>query len=496
MGHIQTPATGNDTDTGASPPSAGFERRGGGFKGLLIAGVLALGGALWGGLLSSGTDVFKDRIKPFIERVSCAAQDYMQRNTAPYRPTALVFHFQGDENDKVGGEIAQALADAYGLNVIRVCSEMSVPYGGDRDKASEALRDSVAEMFQKYDADIAVFGDARGSPDQSRMGTVTRVTVPILPELPEHLYKHFNPSNIREYVKSAAFAKDIIQAAEMTAMGSGCGAVLYVFCGWGQEYPARWNNDVEGLKNYLARLRHINVHFMNVVGRLEPDALASMKHTSNLRAALGLHLFIFHGVEVVEGGGRSARILDESEAALAIGDPLFPRRPRPGAAEEAPPTSMNRAQIKLERAIACQSFIEASSALRGFESWLAWIPPSNMSQPFFEFPPNELRTNAFMVRLSEGRAIALMRALSDGRPASGDIAQLLKRRQSEVEVFAGSIEKMLESDIPGSRGEEMRKYLKERLSQELELLRATPTSTPAQLAAMLKLNGRRAGVCS
>jgi hypothetical protein len=136
----------------------------------VIAGLLALSGALGTALVEQVTGVFKNEIHPLITSSTCEIQEAFRHNTAPNRFTVVVLPFSNDPTNRTQEEISAALAKIYGINVISSCKRVDVPTSGDRDRNIKNARKWIAKILDKYKADLIVFGtinrDKEGHPTQ------------------------------------------------------------------------------------------------------------------------------------------------------------------------------------------------------------------------------------------------------------------------------------------------------------------------------------------
>jgi hypothetical protein len=129
------------------------------FTGVALSITSALGGAIGGLALEATTNFTKETVPPILSALSC----YVQYNLLPIKKTpsqytVVVLPFANDIDEKATSGIEGAFHKKGYTNIVRPCVRIAPPDQGDLEAGHAQYVDRISAAFEKYGADLIVFG--------------------------------------------------------------------------------------------------------------------------------------------------------------------------------------------------------------------------------------------------------------------------------------------------------------------------------------------------
>jgi hypothetical protein len=121
---------------------------------------IALGSAVGGAILESGTKIVQERLNPLMADIICQTEEAFKDNSAPYRFTVVILPLRNDENAAATSKLAVAIAEVFSGKRHRTCQRVTLPTAGDREINLEAESSKLIKLFNRYDPDLIILGDA------------------------------------------------------------------------------------------------------------------------------------------------------------------------------------------------------------------------------------------------------------------------------------------------------------------------------------------------
>jgi len=376
----------------AKAPQAPWQRSLKHLRTALIAGLSAIAGAV-AQKTSGALDTY---VAPVVARTTCAARELLTGNEALRTTTVLIVPMSGEAGAATASELSKALAQQFGLNVIQLCTDVSVASAGDREINLLEQRHRISNLLTTYDADLLIHGHS--TKDVARIAVYGPAAPPNLITLISEV--SLDAKKIDSEV-SGLFATLVMAGAAM-ADDVGCTNPVIQICSGRQagelskaqllekfERLLKLHRELGGQRAWSyatdAQLLHVYVNFSVAI------------------TGIGMKLFREHGVDVVEfKNGYRESIFDSTSTVLnrssyAVVQALAAERQTAesrwgdrrskglsegdrriqellfGGPDPTPPgppaITLARGEISLVKAAsACRSFGDATSALRSFET--------------------------------------------------------------------------------------------------------------------------------